>query len=484
MADNQKPLNEEIEEFKKHAHELVEWIGDYYKNVRNYPVKAKVKPREVYDSLEQCFPKDGQEMDVIFKDFNEKIIPGMTHWQSPGFHAYFTANTSFPSLLGEMLTATMGAQCMIWDTSPAAAELEELVMNWLRDMMGLPSTFTGVIQDTASTATLCALLTAREKITGYDSNENGLFGQKPMRIYCSQEAHSSVEKAAKIAGFGRNNVIKIPVDSSLALDVSALENAIEKDLENGLQPLAVVAALGTTGTLAIDPLENIAAICKKYSLWLHVDAAYAGSVLLLEDYRWMIKGVEQVDSFVFNPHKWLFTHFDCSAYFVKDPNALVKTFSILPEYLKTNTTGMVNDYRDWGIQLGRRFRSLKLWFVIRSFGLKRIQEIISNHIQWAEDVAHEMKATYPFKVKILSLNLICFRLEPEDFNEHDINTLNKEFNDHLNSSGKVYLTHTKVNDQYLIRMVIGQTYITKNDITNSWEYIKSASESFIHKKSA
>ncbi|ELR70573.1 Aromatic-L-amino-acid decarboxylase [Fulvivirga imtechensis AK7] len=466
-----------IEEFKKYGHEIVEWIASYYENIRDYPVRSQVSPGEIFNKLDGAAPEEGEQMSRILKDFEDIIMPGITHWQSPAFHAYFPSNTSFPSLLGEMLTSALGAQCMIWDTSPAAAELEEKVMIWLRDMIGLPESFSGVTQDTASTATLCALITAREKKSNFGVNSNGFFDQKPMRIYCSAETHSSVEKAVKIMGAGNNNLVKVGVDDNQAVDIRLLRQAIRKDIEAGFQPLAVVAAIGTTGTVAIDPLKEIAAVCREFDLWLHVDAAYAGTALILEEYRWMIEGIEDVDSFVFNPHKWMFVNFDCSAYFVKDEKALSNTFSILPEYLKTNTTGKVKDYRDWSIQLGRSFRALKLWFVIRSYGVNQMKKIIREHINMAKSLAEMIREHSGFEVLTVSLNLICFRLRPYQAESlEEINQRNKNLMDKLNASGKIYLTHTKIGDKLVLRMVTGQTYLTEADVRRSWEVIKEAVE--------
>ncbi len=370
-------------EFRNQAHHFVDWMADYLENIEKFPVKSALNPGDIYKSIPAFPPDKPESIDHVFHDFQEIILPGITHWQSPNFFAYFPANSSYPSLLAEMLTATLGAQCMIWETSPAAAELEEKIMNWLKNMIGLPDNFHGVIQDTASTATLTALLTARERHTGYQINEQG-FMHNDFRIYCSTETHSSIEKAIKIAGFGRKNLVKIPVDENFRLNTESLVKAIDEDIKKNLKPLAIIATLGTTGSTAIDPLDKIAEIASAFNIWLHVDAAFAGTALILDEYRWMINGIEKVDSFVFNPHKWMFTNFDCSAYFVKDKEALINTFSIIPEYLKTKTTGKVNDYRDWGIQLGRRFRALKLWFVIRSFGLEGLKEKIRYHISLAE----------------------------------------------------------------------------------------------------
>lgn len=461
-------------EFRVHAHRIVDWMADYLEKIETFPVKSTVSPGDIFIQIPDKPPENGEPMDDIMQDLDRIIMPGMTHWQSPGFFAYFNANSSYPSLLAEMITSCMGAQCMIWETSPAAAELEERMMNWLAGMIGLPQTFHGVIQDTASTATLASLLTAREKFTGYAINEKGFGNQPDFRIYCSTETHSSVEKAVKIGGFGRCNLVKVPVDKEFRLIPENLDRTITHDKKQGKVPLSVVATIGTTGTTSIDPLKEIAAICQHHKLWLHVDAAMAGTALLLPEYRWMIEGIEAVDSFVFNPHKWMFTNFDCSAYFVRDPETLIKTFEILPEYLKTRTRGMVNDYRDWGIPLGRRFRALKLWFVIREFGVKGLQDKIRLHLALAaklkemilKDQQVELMAPVP-------LNTVCFRIKPEGAEDDEsINRYNEQLLQVLNSSGKLYMTHTKLNGKYTLRMVIGQTNITEQHVIRAWETIK------------
>lgn len=467
----------DAKEFRQQAHHFADWMADYFENIETYPVKSKLKPGELIELLPERAPEEGEPMDVIFNDFQKLILPGITHWQSPTFFAYFPANNSFPSVLAEMLTATLGAQCMIWETSPAAAELEEQVLNWLKLAMNLPITFHGVIQDTASTATLTALLTAREKFSNYVINKEG-YEQQKFRVYASTETHSSVEKAMKIAGLGRNSLQKIIVDSDFRMDTLELEKLIIKDIENGLKPLCVVATLGTTGSTAIDSVEEIAIIAKKYNLWLHIDAAYAGSALLLEEYQWMIRGIDQADSFVFNPHKWMFTNFDCSAYFVKDKEALIRTFSINPEYLKTKTAGLVNDYRDWGIQLGRRFRALKLWFVIRNMGIAGIKNKIREHIDLAKQFETWVNDDNLFEVMTpRTLSVVCFRYRPSGiYAMEEINNINEKLLEKLNASGKVFLTHTKLNGCYTLRMVIGQTTVAKNHVEHAWKLIQETSK--------
>ncbi|RPH37767.1 aspartate aminotransferase family protein [bacterium] len=462
------------DEFRKHAHELVDWMADYMEHVESYAVKPTTKPREIIHQLPGHPPATGEPFAAIFEDFRETIVPGMTHWQNPSFFAYFPANTSGPSILAEMLTATLGAQCMSWATSPAATELEERVMEWLGEMIGLPAGFTGVIQDTASTATLCSILTAREAKSDYAINSRGFSTDRRFTVYCSSEAHSSVEKAVKIAGIGKDQLRKIPVDTAYAMIPEALEEAIGADIAAGCTPLCVVAAIGTTGSTAIDPLRAIGAICRKHGVWLHVDAAFAGTALVLPEFRWMIEGMEAVDTFVFNPHKWMFTNFDCSAYFVKDRGALIRTFEILPEYLKTSEGERVNNYRDWGIQLGRRFRALKLWFVIRSFGVAGIQQKVRCHIELAQGLAGKIRAAGDFELLApVPLNTICFRYRPRRIaNEDELNRLNAELMERLNKTGKIFLTHTKLNGRFALRFVGAQTNVEERHVQEAWEMIQ------------
>ncbi len=462
------------DEFRKYASELVEWMAGYLEKVEEYPVKSSVKPGEISRKLPDNPPQDPESFESFLRDFNEIIIPGITHWQSPNFFAYFPANASPPSILAEMLTATLGAQCMIWETSPAAAELEEKVMNWLRDMIGLPSCFEGVIQDTASTATLAALITAREKISNFTINDEGFKGAASLRVYCSEQTHSSVEKAAKIAGFGKKNLVKIGVREDYSVNPELLRDAIEKDIENGFLPCCVVATIGTTSTTAVDSIRSVGEICKEKGIWLHVDAALAGTALLLPEFQWMLDGREYIDSFVFNPHKWMFTNFDCTAFFIRDPASLIKTFEILPEYLTTRTRGKVNDYRDWGVPLGRRFRALKLWCVIRCYGVSGIQEKIRTHIRLAKDLVNWISKEHDFEIMAPAiLNTVCFRYIPAGKDDEQLNVINEKLNHALNDSGKLYLTHTVLKKRYTLRLVVGQTNVTREHVVKAWELIKT-----------
>ena len=460
-------------EFRRQAYLMVDWMADYLETIENLPVKSQVEPHEIYNQLPSSPPESSESMETIFEDFKNIILPGITHWQSPNFFAYFPANNSYPSILGEMLTAALGSQCMIWETSPAAAELEEVTMNWLKEMTGLPSHWEGVIQDSASSATLAAILSARERASEFNINEQGFTSKEKFRIYCSTETHSSIDKAVKIAGLGRTNLKKIGVDKNFAMNPEALEQVIVQDMANGFNPMCVIATLGTTSSTAIDPVEKIAAICNKYNIWLHIDGAYAGTALILPEFRWMIKGIEKADSFVFNPHKWMFTNFDCTAYFVRDAGALIKTFEVLPEYLKTRTRGKVNDYRDWGVPLGRRFRALKLWAVIRSYGVEGLREKVRYHISIAAQLSDMISKESDFEILApVIISVVCFRYIPVGQNEKQINSLNEKLNHSLNDSGKIYLSHTVLNNRYTLRMVTAQTNVTLEHVVKAWELIK------------
>ena len=462
------------ENFRKSAHEFVEWMADYMENVEKFPVKSQVQPGEIKSKLPSSPPQDGEQMDAIFNDFKEIILPGITHWQHPSFHAYFPGNSSKPSVLAEMLTSTLGVQAMIWNTSPSAAELEEQIMDWFKQMMNLPKEWVGSIQNGASDSTLNAILTAREKASNYTTNRSGIIHNK-LRVYCSEQAHSSIDKAMAIAGLGKDNLIKISVDESFAMDTTSLEINILEDKKKGLIPLMIVAAIGTTGSTAIDPLDKIGDIAKKHNLWLHVDAALAGTALLLPEMRWIATGLQNVDSFVFNPHKWMFTNFDASVYFVKDKWALINTFSESPEYLKTKEDEQVTNYRDWGVPLGRRFRSLKLWFVIRSFGVNGLQEKIRLHLALSQEFKKWIDRSPHFKLSApVPLNTICFQFDDPNLKQNEIDAINEQLLDKINASGKVYLTHTKLNNWFTLRMVIGQTNVTEKHVKMAFELINNS----------
>ncbi len=463
------------EEFRRHAHGFVDWMADYLDGIERHPVRAQMKPGEIAAKLPAGPPEAGEPMERIFADFQSDVVAGITHWQHPSFFAYFPANSSPPSVLAEMLTATLGAQCMLWQTSPAATEMETRVLDWLRQMIGLPEGFHGVIQDSASSAILCAILTARERATGWRVNEDGLGAVPPLAVYTSEETHSSTEKNVKIAGIGRANLRKIPTDDAFAVRPDALDRAIAEDRAKGIVPACVIASIGTTGVGGMDDLRAMGEVCRRHQAWLHVDAAWAGSALLLPEYRWMIDGIEYADSFVFNPHKWLFTNFDCSAHFVRDPDALVRTLSILPEYLKSREHDQVIDYRDWGVPLGRRFRALKLWFVIRYYGVSGLRRRVANHIALARELAEQVKAAPDFElVTPPSLALFCFRYRPPGVDgEAALDALNQRLLETLNDSGEVYLTQTLVGGRYAIRFVVGQTSTERRHVQAAWRKIRA-----------
>jgi aromatic-L-amino-acid decarboxylase len=455
--------------FRDFGHQFVDWVADYLDHVEKYPVLSRVKPGEIKAGLPLEPPFRPEPMEKIFADFRETILPGMTHWQHPGWFGYFPANNSPASVLAEILTAGLGSQCMVWQTSPAAAELEDRVLEWLRRMIGLPQGMAGVIQDTASTATLCALLSARERTTGFASNQTGFKGG--LTVYASEEAHSSIEKGVKIAGFGVENLRLIPTDDDYAMIPEKLEAAVAADKKTGLTPACVVATIGTTSSTAVDPLAAIGRVCERQGVWLHVDAAFAGSACILPELKSCLEGAEFMDSFVMNPHKWLFTNFDCSAYFVRDPGALIRTFEIHPEYLKTGVDAHVRNYRDWGIQLGRRFRALKLWFVIRSYGVEGLQALLREHIRlarlfqgWVEgDPRFELLAPVPF-------SLVCFRFN-DGRGDEALDAFNRKLLENVNAEGRVFLTHTSLRGRYALRMAIGQRTTQERHVREAWEII-------------
>ncbi len=466
----------EIEEFRTRAHLLVDWMADYMENVESYSVRAQTVPGQVAATLSEVPPASSETLDAIMADFERDILPGITHWQHPRFFAYFPANSSPPSVLAEMLTATIGAQCMLWQTSPAATEMETRITDWLRQMIGLPESFHGVIQDSASSAILCAILTAREKVTSWRCNEDGLTGCPPIVIYTSDQTHSATEKGAKVAGLGRNNVRVIPSDPiTFAIRPDELENAIIEDKTAGKLPACVIANLGSTGVGAMDDLEAVGKIAMRHGIFSHVDAAWAGSALILEEHRHLLKGIENFDSFVFNPHKWLMTNFDCSAHFVRDPEALVRTLSINPAYLLSREGNEVIDYRDWSIPLGRRFRALKLWFVIRSYGVDGLKRIIRNHIKMAEHLERQIAGEPDFELMApRQLSLLNFRYAPAG--SDDLDSLNARLLNAINDDGVTYLTQNIINGSYSIRFQIGQTLSEQKHVDTAWQRVRELAE--------
>ena len=464
------------EEFRRHGKDVVDWIADYYQRVESMPVMSRAKPGDVRASLPPYAPQQGESFDAMLSDIDRLIMPGITHWQSPNFFAFFPANSSGPSVLGEMLATGLGVQGMLWATSPACTELETHVLDWLVDMLALPPKFKssgnggGVIQDTASSAALCAVLAARERATNFATNEEGCRGN--LIAYTSNQAHSSIEKAVKIAGLGRANIRLIDVDENYAMRPESLREQIRQDKADGLIPCFVSATVGTTSSNGLDPLRAIGEICRTENIWFHVDGAMAGTAALCPEFRYIQDGLELADSYCFNPHKWMFTNFDCNCFYVADRTALIKTLSILPEYLKNQATesGAVIDYRDWHIPLGRRFRALKLWFVIRHYGVEGLQHHVREHVRMAQEFAQWVGESQAFEIAAPApLNLVCFRHRGGD-------EVNRKLLERLNQSGELYLTHTILGGQYTLRLCVGQTHTQQRHVEQAWKNIQAASQ--------
>ncbi len=451
--------------------ELGRWAADYLSTLRDRPVRAQTAPGALLNSLPEAPPEEGSAFEPLFRDFQDLVLPGMTHWQHPRFFAYFAANSSPPSVLAEFLTSVLAAQCMLWQTSPAATELEVRMIDWLRQMVGLPEGFRGVIQDSASSATLAAVLTARERALGWEGNRRGLAGGPACRIYSTAEAHSSIDKACWIAGIGQENLVKIETAGPRrSMRADALEAAIEADRAAGLLPAGIVAVLGGTSTGASDEIRPVAEVARRQGLYLHVDAAWAGSAMICPELRPLMAGAEQADSFVFNPHKWLFTNFDCSAHFVRDPASLVRTLAIRPTFLETQGQGEVLDFSEWSVPLGRRFRALKLWFVIRSYGVEAMRQLIRRHIALSQDLAARLEREPDFEIVTApQLSLFTFRYNPSDGRDPD--ELNRRLLDRINDEGAIYLTQTAVEGRYVLRFQVGQTYTEAQDLALAFEVI-------------
>jgi len=473
----EKSFHMSPDDFRRHGHAVIDWIADYYSRIESFPVLSRVQPGQVRASLPPNAPSRGEEFDAILRDVQELIVPGITHWQSPNFYAYFPCNASGPAILGDLLSSGLGVQGMLWATSPACTELETLVLDWLVPMLGLPGKFLststggGVIQDTASSSSLCALLAGRERATQYVSNAKGCNGK--LVAYCSTQTHSSVEKAAKVAGLGAENLRAIAVDQNFAMRPDELSRQIAQDRAGGRIPCFVCTTVGTTSSNATDPVPEIARICREHGIWLHVDAAMSGTAALCPEFRHIHQGVEFADSYCFNPHKWMFTNFDCDVFYIADRKALIQTLSVLPEYLRNQATesGAVIDYRDWHIPLGRRFRALKLWFVIRHYGIDGLQYHVRQHVALAQQFAEWVKQDERFELTApVPLNLVCFRLKAGD-------AANQALLDRLNRSGELYLTHTKLNDRFTLRLSVGQTNTREQHVKKAWEQIRKAAES-------
>ena len=460
------------EEFRKQGYEVVDWIADYYQRIESFPVMSQVKPGEIRASLPKEAPAQPESFECILRDIESIILPGITHWQSPNFFAYFPSNASGPAILGDLLSSGFGVQGMLWATSPACTELETHVLDWLAMALELPDNFCssrtggGVIQDTASSSALCAVLAARERMTDFESNRTGT--RQKLVAYTSSQAHSSIEKAIRIAGIGSDNLRLIEVDQCFAMRPDVLAAAVERDKANALIPFFVCGTVGTTSSNGMDPLNEIGKVCRDLNLWFHVDAAMSGTAAICPEFRHYQRGIEYADSYCFNPHKWMFTNFDCDCFYVADRKVLIETLSVLPEYLRNKATdsGSVIDYRDWHVQLGRRFRALKLWFVLRYYGIEGLQFHIREHVRLAQEFTGWVKADERFELVVPPpLNLVCFRLNGTD-------EVNQNLMNALNRSGDLYLTHTRLNGRLVLRMSIGQTNTEQHHLEKAWKRIQ------------
>lgn len=460
------------EQLRRDGQAALDWVSRYLERAPELPVLSPVKPGDILRALPQHAPQQPEAFDTILKDLDSSILPGISHWQSPNHFAYFPANSSPPSVVGDLLSSGLAVQGMLWTTSPSCTELEMRMLDWLVEMLALPEHFLstrtggGVIQDSASSANLCAVLAGRERATQFESNEDGC--DQRLTAYTSHQAHSSIEKAVKVAGIGRKNLRIIEVDDQFRMKPSHLALAIEQDKREGRVPCFVGATVGTTSTMSIDPLPEIGSICREHRVWLHVDAAMAGTAALCDELRYIHKGLEYADSYCFDCHKWMLTNFDCTCFYVRSRNELTDALTITPEYLRNtaSASGTVVDYRDWHIPLGRRFRALKLWCVIRSYGIEGLQALVRRHVQLTQEFVAWLRADSRFEIVApVSLNLVCFRLKGPDSASESL--LQK-----LNASGGLFLSHTKLNGKFVLRFCIGQSYTDEEHVRAAWQKIQ------------
>lgn len=464
--------NEPDLDFRSWLHRSADWTADYHESVGERSVRPQVAPGEVLSKIAKAPPESGEPMDAIFADFNETIPDAMTHWQHPRFFAYFQSNAAPAAILAEQLASAFSAQCMLWQTSPAATELEVAMVDWLRQATGLPEEFKGTFQDTASSATLCAVLTMREKALGFTGNQHGLFGTKPLRIYASHRTHSSIDKALWIAGLGQDNLVKIPTGPGplYPMDEAALRRAIAEDREAGMIPAGIVICVGGTSIGATDNVEAICKIAEEEGLYTHLDAAWAGSAMICPEFRHLWRGAERADSIVLNPHKWLGAPMECSLHLVRNPDDLVRTMAIQPEYLKTHGKDGIVNFSEWSVQLGRRFRALKVWFLLRHYGLDGLRRRIRNHVDWAETLAERLRDTRGFEIVTEPvLSLFSFRHQPTDGQNIDAHTI--DLVNAINDDGRIYLTQTMHDDGVAIRFVAGQFEMQEEDISIAYDAI-------------
>ena len=467
------------EEFRKYGHQLIDWIADYRAHVADLPVRSQVKPGEVRAQLPAAPPTQPESFGGIFKDLDQVILPGLSHFQHPSFFGYFPSNGELSSVLGDYLSTGLGALGLSWQSSPALTELEELVTDWMRQMIGLSDAWSGVIQDTASSCTLLALLCAREKASNYSLARGGLQGEEhPLIVYASKHGHSSVEKAALLAGFGRDNLHFVDADENYAMKADALARAVQADLEHGLVPCAVVATTGTTGTTALDPIKAIAEVARQYKIWMHVDSALAGSAMILPECRWMWDGIEMADSLVLNPHKWLGAAFDCSLYYVRDPEHLIRVMSTNPSYLQTNVDTQVKNLRDWGIPLGRRFRALKLWCLIREQGVEGLQARLRRDIANAQWFAERVRSAPGWRVLApVPLQTVCVRYEPAGLEGEALDTFTLDWVERVNNSGGAYLTPSVLDGRWMVRVSIGALTTEREHVEALWGLMQGEARS-------
>jgi aromatic-L-amino-acid decarboxylase len=469
------------EEFRIAGHQLIDRIADYRAHVAELPVMARTSPGEIKANLPAAPPSAPESFDAILSDLERIIMPGLSHWQHPSFFGYFPSNGSLASVLGDFTSTGLGVLGLSWQSSPALTELEEVVTDWMRQMVGLSDSWSGVIQDTASTCTLVALMCARERATNYSLARGGLQAEaQPLMVYVSAHSHSSVDKAALLAGFGRENVRLVEHNPDYSLNPKALEAAIQRDLEASRKPCAVVATTGTTTSTAIDPVEEIARIAKQYGTWLHVDAAMAGSAMILPECRWMWQGIESADSVVLNPHKWLGVAFDCSLYYVRDPEHLVRVMSTNPSYLRSSADGRVKNLRDWGLPLGRRFRALKLWFMIREQGVVQLQNRLRRDLENAQWFANEVRKTPGWKVLApVPLQTICVRHEPRGLEGEALDAHTTGWVDRVNRSGAAYLTPAILDGRWMVRVSIGAIPTQREHVAALWDLMRREAESAV-----
>ena len=458
-------------DFPKWGRYVADWAAEYHGSLRERPVRAQTKPGEIAAQLAAAAPEQGEPVEDVIKDFERIVMPGITHWQHPRFFAYFPSNASPAAVLADFFTTVMAPQCMLWQTSPAATEMETRMMDWLRDALGLPQAFHGVIQDSASGATLAAVLTMREKALNWAGNQRGLTGQARLRIYASEEVHTSVDRAIWIAGIGQENLVRIPTQGPMrAMDPAKLDAAIKADLAAGFLPAGVIACTGGTGTGACDDISAVCDVAATHELYTHVDAAWAGSAMLCEEFRSLWTGVEKADSVVLNPHKWMGTQFDLSAHFVRAPEDLTRTLAIQPEYLKTHGKDGIINYSEWSVPLGRRFRALKLWFLFRTYGLEGLRTMLRNHVKWSEELCERFRATPDFEIITDPvLSLFTFRYAPKS--TADLDALNQNLVDRVNDDGRIYITQTRTKGALVIRFQAGQFDATRDDVMMAYDVI-------------